>query len=280
MEPSEYKKDVERLIRDVPSRSARERLTTELLDLLDQRGIATDEQKPLVEARMAQLRRDTQIASAVSPWSVASMVLIGFVTFIYFLSIILYMAGLGPGRYSGMSETRPIIVFTLIIAMLGFGGLLIVRGLFHDEEDQAFQNRFRHSREIFLVFSGIFGTIIGFYFGAADGEGPGTSEAPAIEIAALADRKIEVKVTGGQEPFLGFLELKDGVGGAALAANGRTLSTELAAEQCPAEASVTVVDGRGKRVEGSIDEAAAALQGLGWTCPATATAATPASEEE
>ena len=53
-----------------------------------------------------------------------------------------------------------------------FGGALLFGALFSSEGGQELTDRFRHAREIFLVFSGIFGTVVGFYFGAGDTHTP------------------------------------------------------------------------------------------------------------
>ena len=150
---------------------------------------------------------------------------------------------------------------------LGFGGLLIGRALFSDEPHDQFQNRFRHAREIFLVFAGIFGTIIGFYFGASDDDAAAAQGVPAIEVATAANRTVEVTVTNGAEPFMGMLELADGAGAAALTADGRKLTTQLGPDQCPSGAKIRIVDGRGRRAEAEIAEKPDALNKQGWKCP-------------
>ena len=148
-------------IRRVPSSDARERLEAELSSLVAQYSAATTpEARAPIEARLAQFRRDVEIASGVSLWSLATMVFVGFVTVVYLLGIFLYMRGIGSDRYASIEATRPILVFTLIVAMLGFGGLLIGRALFSDEPHDQFQNRFRHAREIFLVFAFVFVVLV------------------------------------------------------------------------------------------------------------------------
>jgi hypothetical protein len=53
----------------------------------------------------------------------------------------------------------------------------------------------RIAREIFLVFSGIFGTVMGFYFGAGDSKGPQVNVA-----ATLEDATVVAYATGGTLP--------------------------------------------------------------------------------
>lgn len=210
-------------------------------------GAAAD--KSGVEARIRQLQRHAALAGQVpSNWSWFSILLISGVTVGFFASLWAYFAFLGPERYASIATTRPVLVLTLIICMLGFGGLLIVRSLFATEPAEAFERRFRLAREVFLVFAGIFGTIIGFYFGAADEET--ANDAPAVEVA-FSDGQVTAAVSGGAEPFLGILTLAGGGAGEVMAVDERMLSYKV--EQCPAGAGVVVVDGRGRRAEGKVE---------------------------
>ncbi|HKX90866.1 MAG TPA: hypothetical protein VJM15_00360 [Sphingomicrobium sp.] len=149
------------------------------------------------------------------------------------------------GTYS-VEGTRLLLVLTLTIAMFGFGGLLIARALFAGK-DEKFEERFRLGREIFLVFSGIFGTIIGFYFGTSDSEVPGAN--PAVEVA-YAEGQVTAAVTDGTEPFIGILTRAGEAAGEMMTSNRRTLT--FAATPCPEGASILVVDGRGRRSEATV----------------------------
>jgi hypothetical protein len=81
-----------------------------------------------------------------------------------------------------------------ILSTITFGGALLLGALFSAEG--TFDERFRRAREIFLVFSGIFGTVLGFYFGA------GESRAPQLGVAAMrSDATIVAFVTGGTSPY-------------------------------------------------------------------------------
>lgn len=225
----------------------REGFRTEFDALVEEHGKAAD--KAGVEARIAQLQRHAALAARTpSDWSWFSIGLISFVTLGFFGSLWAYFAFLGPDRYASIATTRPVLVLTLIICMLGFGGLLIVRSLFTAEPAEAFERRFRLAREIFLVFAGIFGTIIGFYFGAADEES-GNSE-PTMEVA-WSDGSVTAAVTGGTGPFLGIFTPKGASGGELMTVDERVMSYKIA--ECPAEATVVVVDGRGRRLEGEVD---------------------------
>jgi len=160
-----------------------------------------------------------------------------------------YFWGLGPERYSTIEATRPVLVFTLIIAMLGFGGLMIFKAFDSDVDKE----NFAHAREIFLVFAGIFGTIIGFYFGAAD-EQSGTP--PSLSEPAYENGRISVEIGGGVAPFISLLTIESRPDDSQVRQGDlRALSFEVG-EHCPTDASITVVDGEGNRDQAEI------------TCPA------------
>ena len=160
-----------------------------------------------------------------------------------------YFWGLGPERYSTIEATRPVLVFTLIIAMLGFGGLMIFKAFDEDVDKE----NFAHAREIFLVFAGIFGTIIGFYFGAAD-EQSGTP--PSLSEPAYENGRISVEIGGGVAPFISLLTIESRPDDSQVRQGDlRALSFDVG-DHCPNDASITVVDGEGNRDQAEI------------TCPA------------
>ena len=138
-----------------------------------------------------------------SPLDKATPWLIGLAIILYVASLWLYFYGIGADRYDTIESTRPVLVFTLIVAMLGYGGVLIFRSLFAPDDDLG--KRFAHAREIFLIFSGIFGTIIGFYFGAADED---TSTPPSLSEPAYENGRISVEVRGGVAPFISLLTIE------------------------------------------------------------------------
>lgn len=166
-----------------------------------------------------------------------------------------YFWGLGPERYSTIEATRPVLVFTLIIAMLGFGGLMIFKAFDGDVPKE----NFAHAREIFLVFAGIFGTIIGFYFGAADDQ---ETPPPSLSEPAYEAGRISVEIAGGAAPFISLLTIESRPDDSQVRqGDDRALSFEVG--QCPTDASITVVDGEGNRDQAEI------------TCPAEEARATP-----
>ncbi|MDQ8758227.1 hypothetical protein RCO27_18520 [Sphingosinicella sp. LHD-64] len=214
---------------------------------------ADENEKKVLEDQIIQLKRSADIASNVKLWSNFSRWLVGLVVFAFFVCVVGYFVGLGPDRYSSIEATRPILVFTLIVAMLGFGGLLIVRALYATEADDALQGRYRLAREVFLVFSGVFGTIIGFYFGASDREGVPTE--PELSVA-ITEGRITAAVAQGTGPFFGLIEFEND-GGRQMNVDGRVLSLDVRSNEfCPVGARLTVIDGRGQRAEAEIGRSA------------------------
>jgi len=108
--------------------------------------------------------------------------------------LFMYVNSVGFTRLTTIDGTRPLLVVAAIISTIVFGGALLLGSLFSSEG--SFEDRFRHAREIFLVFSGIFGTVLGFYFGAGD------TKASQLKVdATLQDTTIVAHATGGTPPY-------------------------------------------------------------------------------
>lgn len=176
-----------------------------------------------------------------------TMLFIAFLAVLFFGAIAAYFSELDESLAT-VRATRPVLVFTLIVAMLGFGGMLMFKSLFGTEPHAEFEQRFRLAREVFLVYAGIFGTIIGFYFGAAD-EDP--VNAPLSASFSLKEGVVSAQVTGGVPPFLAYLQRKSPKLELVLEAKGgdRLLvaPAPLPANECPNESTLYVVDGAGSR---------------------------------
>jgi hypothetical protein len=212
-------------------------------------------ERALVEAKIEQMLRNAEMSSHGGVWSVATGAFAALIVLLFFGGVALYMSALEE-PISSVRATRPILVFTLIVAMLGFGGLLMVRSLFGAEQaEEHLERRFRLAREIFLVYAGIFGTIIGFYFGAAD-EG-GLERPPAVTVA-IRDQTMTAQVTGGAPPFVAYLSREDPPLNLLLEGNERLLTLNMdepandPLEQCPLGGTVTVIDGQGRRASADV----------------------------
>jgi hypothetical protein len=141
--------------------------------------------------QVAQQRAQSKLGKA---WPIFGMVVlaIAFLALIGFLFF--YIRDVGLNRLATIEGTRPLLVISAIVSTILFGGALLLGSLFSSEG--TYEDRFRHAREIFLVFSGIFGTVIGFYFGASDSKGPQLNVS-----ATLEDTTLVANVVGGTPPY-------------------------------------------------------------------------------
>jgi hypothetical protein len=259
MNIEEQRKALKTVLDQLQDEQVRAGLQAEFDVLVRQRGAAAD--KAPIEAKIEQLAARAQQAlgaqqgggeedAATGPFLTnAGFGLVVGIVILSFGFVFYYFWEIGGENFTSPESIRPLLVLTLIIAMLGFGGLLMVRALFAPYQGAQLQERFRLGREVFLVFSGIFGTIIGFYFGAEDDERGG---APTVAIA-FENGRVTAAVAEGVEPFLGIFTPRDQTGGRVMDADDRVLSYAVEGGACPDGATVVVVDGRGHRADGIVD---------------------------
>lgn len=122
------------------------------------------------------------------------MAVLGLVFAVLLWFLFTYANAVGYAKLGTIEGTRPLLTVAAIISTIVFGGALILGSLFSSEG--TFQERFRHAREIFLVFSGVFGTVIGFYFGAGDNK-----DATLGVDATLQEATVVAYATGGTPPY-------------------------------------------------------------------------------
>jgi hypothetical protein len=89
----------------------------------------------------------------------------------------------------------------ILVLAVTFGGTLLVTPFFSaSTEGRGFDERFRRSREIFLLFAGMFSTIVGFYFASANN--PAASSTLLVIETFNADKgDLQVAVTGGKPSY-------------------------------------------------------------------------------
>lgn len=176
---------------------------------------------------------------------IPATLLIGLSIFLWFVYQYLQMLPIAQ-RFT-IEGTRLILVLTLIVSMLGFGGLMIARALYGSGNAEDLNTRYRLAREVFLVFAGTFGTVTGFYFGSA-----GTNAGPVAALSvksSFADGKVAVAIEGGTAPFIGLLTADGQAAGTSISSNDRAISFAVGDGGCPDKAKITVVDGRGQQSE-------------------------------
>lgn len=127
-------------------------------------------------------------------WTGVGVGVLLLVVALLFTAVVIYLNELGAERLISIEGTRPLLTITAIVATVVFGGALLLGALFSSEAE--FEVRFRHAREIFLVFSGIFGTVVGFYFGAGDDD-----ERRVIVDATVERATVVAYATGGTSPY-------------------------------------------------------------------------------
>jgi len=144
--------------------------------------------------QLVDQRGQPQSAKSSGWWPYVGMVVLGAVFVGLALFIARYVDVLGFSALATIEGTRPLLVIAAIVSTIAFGGALVIGSLFASEG--SFEERFRRSREIFLVFSGIFGTVIGFYFGA------GETKTPQLGLdATLEDATVVAHATNGTPPY-------------------------------------------------------------------------------
>ncbi len=171
--------------------------------------------------------------------------LIGLGIFLWF--VYKYLELLPIAQRFTIEGTRLVLVLTLIVSMLAFGGLMIARALYGKGDAEDLNSRYRLAREVFLVFAGTFGTVTGFYFGSA-----GTNASPVTPLSvksSFADGKVVVAIEGGTAPFIGLLTATGQAAGTSISSADRAISFSVSDGTCPDKAKVTVVDGRGQQSE-------------------------------
>lgn len=162
---------------------------------------------------------------------------------LFFVFVAAYLWSIPEAVRYTVEGTRPILVFTLIASMLGFGGMMIQSAL--SQSVTEIEKRFPLAREVFLIFAGTFGTVTGFYFGSAGG--PAATPAPLAVKPSFAAGRLLIAVEGGAAPFLAIVTPAGGASGYQQRSTERSLTIPLpAGASCPDKAAITLVDGRGQ----------------------------------
>lgn len=266
MDVDTLKKAIDELLPRIADTAKRDELARRAAEAVDKHAkAATDQEREAAKAELEAIRAEAETAAGGAQdnngggggggsapsgfltteayWLVAAVVAASFAFVVW------YFWNIGGDKFGSIESTRPLLVLTLIVSMLAFGGLLIMRALFVQEPFETFDRKFRLAREIFLVYSGIFGTIIGFYFGSSDDH---DAAAPAVEVA-YRDGRVTAAISGGAEPFIGFFTPRGQSGGDLMTANDRVLTLAVTPPACPEGGTVRIVDGRGRQAAGTVD---------------------------
>jgi hypothetical protein len=109
------------------------------------------------------------------------------------------LAQMGAHAWQTIEGGRAVLLVALTAAFVTFGGALTISPLFDDSSNgELADQRFRRAREVFLLFAGMFSTVVGFYFASA-----GSSSTPVVLThdwnAKLGE--LRVSIVGGKPPY-------------------------------------------------------------------------------
>lgn len=183
---------------------------------------------PEDKARIMRLAQDIRAGQGGLGWQVVAVGVAGLALLIWFLSRTSDTSAL-----TDVSAGRPILMLIVILTTVVFGGMMLNAALFSAPVDDAAE-RFQRGREVFLVFSGICATVVGFYFGSGTVNAPAALP-PSLHAALGSDGVITATVMGGAPPHSVSL-LKDGQTFPFATAAGDTSKFTLAIDPtvCPA----------------------------------------------
>jgi hypothetical protein len=133
---------------------------------------------------------------------VMGMAAVGLLIILAVIAIAVVMLKMGPDSWKTIEGGRAILLIALTAAFVTFGGALTLSPLF---EAGPLEERFRRAREIFLLFAGMFSTVVGFYFASATNQGQ-AAQLLAVETFDVEKGELEVSVAGGKPEYLVEIE--------------------------------------------------------------------------
>lgn len=112
-------------------------------------------------------------------------------------------------KLSRVEYARGVITFIFAIGTIGIAVILTIAGL---QTGQDAAERFNRSKEVFTVLVGIFGTILGFYFGNETARQANVPEPPPLELSSPSFQvgtddagaplvEVQASVAGGAAPY-------------------------------------------------------------------------------
>jgi hypothetical protein len=137
--------------------------------------------------------------------AIAGLILMG-VLFLLFCAIVGWDKGLVLSNMAKVDYARGLITYLFAVVTIGTAVILVVSALIAPADD-AHQKQFERGKEILALLLGVFGTIVGFYFGSEVAKGAeqmlriapihlsSTSVAPNLKF------DIMTVVSGGLPPY-------------------------------------------------------------------------------
>jgi hypothetical protein len=152
-----------------------------------------------LEALEKELGLDLSGKSQLGMWGFLkqnSMLLVSAAAVVVVAGILMYaIRKLGPSTFQTVEGGRALLLVALTVAFVVYGGALIIYPMFASGD---VSQRFRYSREVFLMLSGIFSTVVGFYF-AQTGSSSNTIE--MVAVASPTKDGAELSILGGTPPY-------------------------------------------------------------------------------
>jgi hypothetical protein len=155
--------------------------------------------------------------------------------FVLLLAIIFGAKALG--HFADAAYARGIITVVIILATIAIAFVLVYQAFFAESSDD---DRFRRGREVFTGLMGVLGTIVGFYFGAADGAGG------RLTLAALRldGRELVTYVSGGVSPYRYTVSVGGTTSAQRLSTDGWIVDTLSEAPAASSKITVEVLDSK------------------------------------
>lgn len=117
-------------------------------------------------------------------------------------------------RMSGPEYARGLITFLFSMVTIGTAVVLVVAVLVGDAKDGDLHKRVQSGKDVLGLLLGVFGTIVGFYFGTELTSKSATTPGPQLSVTTpyvtAAPHRVVAKVGGGLKPIRYLLEVGDG----------------------------------------------------------------------
>jgi hypothetical protein len=139
---------------------------------------------------------------------IATMILLSI-----FVLIGAAIVGFDKGVLISMAKiefARGLITYLFAVVTIGTAVVLVVSAL-TSTESEAHEKRFQRGKEILSLLLGVFGTIVGFYFGSEVAQKAGAAAATILQVAPIhlsvqtvsqgAEVTLETYVSGGKAPY-------------------------------------------------------------------------------
>jgi hypothetical protein len=157
--------------------------------------LATDGQ---VDAQSIPKSRFERVVAVIRENATSFGILAVSIAFLFTLGAVAVTIGkMGASSWQTITGGRAVLLLALTFAFVTFGGALLIAPLF---SEGSIEERFRRSREVFLLFAGMFTTVVGFYFASANQPFLG-SELLIAETFDSHKGELQVAVAGGKPPY-------------------------------------------------------------------------------